>query len=402
VLHIFKDTNIDFMGKRNLWVGLSAIVILATCIVVPIRGIQWGIEFTGGTELQIKFGATPDLHAVRSALNAAGYPNHVVTTIGKPEENEVQIRVGLVSTQKEEDLTPKVVEALRTGEMREKLASGLTNLNVADESTFRSLLEACPDLAREDAATLASALAARRKEAALFRSMDELAGVPGMKPAALAFLRQRAFLGPFAVRSQSYIGPAIGRELMRDTLLVVLGSLGGMLVYLWIRFEFQWGLGAVVATVHDTAVTLLLFSLFRLEMSLPVVASFLTLIGYSMNDTVVVFDRIRENQRNKAFSGGSDLVALINASINQTLSRTIITSLTTWMTVLSLFFFGGEALRAFAFVLVVGIVVGTYSSIYIASPILVVWRRFFERKQRGSTAGPTKGRAKKIRTSTPA
>jgi preprotein translocase subunit SecF len=395
VLQILKNPKIDFMGKRNLWVGLSIAVVVGSAIVVPIHGIKMGIEFTGGTEVHVKYAKAPNLGEIRSELNRAGFTNHLVTTIGKPEEYEVYIRLGLVSAVKEENLTPKVVTALRAEDMRQKIASGFADLNVADEQSLKAILESSPDLAREDAKAIAFGIIDARKERAIFRSVEDLQGVAGMKPAAMELLRKRSFAGPFAVRSESYIGPAIGRELVRKAILAVLGSLAGMLVYIWFRFEFQWGLAAVVALVHDTAVSLLLFSLSGYEMSLPVVAAFLTLVGYSTNDTVVVFDRIRENMK---LRGGDDLVGLINDSINQTLSRTIITSGLTWIVVVALLVLGGEALRPFSFVMTIGIIIGTYSSIYIASPILVVWRHYFKKRGKFQSAGARPG-ARKVRAS---
>ena len=226
--------------------------------------------------------------------------------------------------------------------------------------------------------------------------------VPGAKdqdlaPRVVASLRAAQGADAFEVRSQSYIGPTVGKELIRKALGAVLGSMAGMLIYIWVRFEFQWGLAAVIALVHDTIITLGLFSLFGYEMSLPVVAAFLTLVGYSVNDTVVIFDRIRENLRAK---GGTvtSLPELINTSMNQTLSRTILTSLLTWIVCVFLFVLGGPALRDFSFVMVVGIIVGTYSSIYIASPFLVVWQEWLgERAKNKLPPEPPKAVAKKVR-----
>ena len=226
--------------------------------------------------------------------------------------------------------------------------------------------------------------------------------VPGAKdqdlaPRVVASLRAAQGAEAFEVRSQSYIGPTVGKELIRKALGAVLGSMAGMLIYIWVRFEFQWGLAAVIALVHDTIITLGLFSLFGYEMSLPVVAAFLTLVGYSVNDTVVIFDRIRENLRAK---GGTvtSLPELINTSMNQTLSRTILTSLLTWSVCVFLFALGGPALRDFSFVMVVGIIVGTYSSIYIASPFLVVWQEWLgERAKNKLPPEPPKAVAKKVR-----
>jgi preprotein translocase subunit SecF len=226
--------------------------------------------------------------------------------------------------------------------------------------------------------------------------------VPGAKdqdlaPRVVAALKSAQGADAFVVRSQSYVGPTVGKELVKKALGAVLGSMAGMLIYLWIRFQFQWGLAAVIALVHDTIITLGLFSLFGYEMSLPVVAAFLTLVGYSVNDTVVIFDRIRENLRSK---GGSvtSLPELINASMNQTLSRTILTSLLTWIVCAFLFALGGPALRDFSFVMVAGIIVGTYSSIYIAPPFLVVWQEWQAARAKGKQPPEaTKTVAKKVR-----
>jgi len=188
-------------------------------------------------------------------------------------------------------------------------------------------------------------------------------------------------LGPLSLRKRSYVGPAVGEQLVQKTLYAIVGSLVGMLLYIWIRFQLQWGFAAVVALAHDTLITLGLFSIFNQEMSLPVVAAFLTLVGYSVNDTVVVFDRIRENLRTR---GSESIEVTVNQSINQTLSRTIITSGLTWVVVLALLVFGGAALKPFAFVLSVGVVVGTYSSIYVASPFLVIWTEFLAKRRRAT------------------
>jgi len=321
VLQIFHNPKIDFMSKRRLWVGVSLSLIVISLIIIGVKGIRKGIEFEGGAEVQLQYSATPDVATVRDVLGKAGFAGSIVTTIGKPEEHEIYVRVPLVAGAKDQDLAPRVVASL-------KAAQGE---------------------------------------------------------------------GAFTVRSQSYIGPTIGKELVKKALGAVVGSMIGMLIYIWIRFEFQWGLAAVIALVHDTIITLGLFSLFGYEMSLPVVAAFLTLVGYSVNDTVVIFDRIRENLRAK---GGTvtSLPDLINTSMNQTLSRTILTSLLTWIVCAFLFALGGPALRDFSFVMVVGIIVGTYSSIYIASPFLVVWQEWLgERAKNKLPPEPPKAVAKKVR-----
>ncbi len=321
MFQLFHSPNVDFMGKRRMWVGVSLTLVAISLIILGTKGIHKGIEFEGGAEVQLQYKTAPDVGAVRDALGKAGFEGSIVTTIGKPEEHEVYVRVPLVPGAKDQDLAPRVVASLKTSQGADT----------------------------------------------------------------------------FEVRSQSYIGPTVGKELVKKALGAVVGSMIGMLAYIWFRFEFQWGLAAVIALVHDTIITLGLFSLFGYEMSLPVVAAFLTLVGYSVNDTVVIFDRIRENLRAK---GGtvSSLPELINTSMNQTLSRTILTSLLTWIVCAFLFVLGGPALRDFSFVMVVGIIVGTYSSIYIASPFLVVWQEWLgDRAKKKPAIEPVKAVAKKVR-----
>ena len=205
-----------------------------------------------------------------------------------------------------------------------------------------------------------------------------------------ALLKQNSYLSGFSVFRVEIIGPQVGAQLRKQALLATLYSLAGMLVYLWFRFELIYGVAAVVAVFHDTLITIGAFSLTNQEITLTVIAAILTLIGYSMNDTIVVFDRIRENLR---ISRRENLTTLVNRSINQTLSRTVLTSGLTFLTVLSLYVFGGEVLHGFSFALVIGILIGTYSSIAVAAPMLVAYQDY--RAKRGKRAAlPAAKRAK--------
>jgi preprotein translocase subunit SecF len=226
-------------------------------------------------------------------------------------------------------------------------------------------------------------------QSGLITNFDQLKGVEGVTPAVLNVLKQNFSLAPFTVRSAEVVGPKIGAELRTKAVLATLYSLAGMLVYLAFRFEFIYGLAAVIAVFHDVIMTLGFFSLFNKEITLNVIAALLTLVGYSMNDTIVVFDRIRENLK---MGRKGNLGEIVNESINQTLSRTILTSGLTFLCVVALFLFGGEVLNGFAFALVVGIIVGTYSSIFIASPI-VVWLkgRMDTRQPKAVAAGGREG-----------
>jgi preprotein translocase subunit SecF len=206
----------------------------------------------------------------------------------------------------------------------------------------------------------------------LISNFQDLKGVAGVTPAVLGTLDRECYLSSFAVRNTEIVGPKVGADLRRQALYVTLAGLAAMLVYIWFRFELVYGLAAVVATIHDVIITLGIFSLLNKEISLTVIAALLTLVGYSMNDTIVVFDRIRENVR---MNKRGNYVELVNHSINQTLSRTILTSGLTFLTVLSLYVFGGEVIHGFALTLVIGVIVGTFSSIAIASPIVVYLHR---------------------------
>jgi preprotein translocase subunit SecF len=222
---------------------------------------------------------------------------------------------------------------------------------------------------------LANAILAYRDKVknGVLTSFDDLSNVSGVTPAVISALKDDYMLAPFAIRSVEIVGPKVGAELRNQAIRVTLYALAGMLLYIAFRFEWVYGAAAVLAVFHDVLITLGLFKIFGFEISLTVIAALLTLVGYSMNDTIVIFDRIRENSRLLRKERFADIV---NKSINQTLSRTILTSGLTFLTVLVLFLMGGQVLRAFAFALVVGIVVGTYSSFGIAAPLVVAWNNW--------------------------
>jgi len=220
----------------------------------------------------------------------------------------------------------------------------------------------------------------------VIRNFDDLKGVEGISPQVIAALKQEAFAAPYSIRNVEIVGPKMGAELRHQALYVVLAALAGMLAYIAFRFEWIYGVAAVLAVFHDTIITIGLFSILNEEITLTVVAALLTLVGYSMNDTIVVFDRIRENLKISKRLGFEELV---NASINQTLSRTILTSGLTFLTAISLLIFGGPVLRGFSLALVIGIIIGTYSSVFIASPILIWWRNWTEARKRKNPSAAT-------------
>ncbi len=306
-MEFFHDVKIDWLGKKWYFLAFSLIFSIAGIVSMTMHVIHTGtpvplgVDFRGGTEVQIQFANKPDIGAIRQAVNAAGVRDaKIVPTGSSTESNEVLINL---PEQKNESTLDQGRQLI------------ITTLQQHYNNPF-----------------------------------DPVGGVKA-----------------------HVVGPTVGHQLTKQAALAVLYSMLGMLVYLWFRFQLIYGVAAVVACFHDTLITVGFFALTNQEISLTVIAAILTLVGYSMNDTIVVFDRIRENLR---LNRREELADLVNRSINQTLSRTVLTSGLTFLTVLSLYIFGGQVLKGFSFALVVGILIGTYSSIAVASPMLVAWQQF--------------------------
>ncbi len=287
---LFKPTNIPFMQHRRMAVVFSTILILLSLGSVLVQGLKLGIDFTGGTLLEVGYEDAADLGAIRDTLDGIGFSDATVQLFGTPRD--VLIR-----------LAPK------EGEDRAKIS----------DRAFKVL-------------------------------SDEVEGKADL-------------------RRVEFVGPQVGEELTEDGGLAVLYAMFGILIYVALRFEYRFSLGSVIALMHDVIITVGVFSLFQVEFDLPVLAAVLAVIGYSLNDTIVVFDRIRENFR-KVRKG--TVLEIIDRSLNQTLSRTIVTSSTTLLVLLALFFLGGEIIHGFALALIVGVLVGTYSSVYVASTSVVM------------------------------
>ena len=311
-MEFFRSVQIDWLGKKWYFLAFSLIFSVAGVISMGMHWASIGspvplsVDFRGGTEVTVKFQQTPDINAIRQAVNAAGINDAKIQNYGETSANMV-----LISLPEQ-----KVENQLDSG--RQIIVSTL-------HSHYAS--------------------------------------------------------NPFDDKAVKVdvVGPTVGQQLQKKAILATLYSMAGMLIYLWFRFQLIYGVAAVVACFHDTLITVGFFSLTGQEISLTVIAAILTLVGYSMNDTIVVFDRIRENLR---LNRKETLPDVVNRSINQTLSRTVLTSGLTFLTVLSLYIFGGQVLRGFSFALVVGILIGTYSSIAVAAPMLVAWQNW-----RGKKAG---------------
>jgi len=299
---IKPGTHIDFLGKKKVAFFISAVLIIIGIVsLIAKGGPNYGIDFTGGTLLQLKFSKPVAIKAVRAGLKEMGMGDSVIQRFGSAEE--IVIRMA-ASPRELEDLGKKV-----TTRLQNKL--------------------------------------------------------PGQT---------------IEVRRTELVGPKVGRDLREKAILAIIIAMGAMIIYISWRFEFRFAVGAIVALIHDVAVTVGVFSLMDKEFTLPIIAALLTIVGYSVNDTIVVFDRVRENLRARRKGEVQDI---LNLSINETLSRTLLTSVTTLIVVIVLTLFGGEVIHDFAFALVVGVIVGTYSSIFIASALISIWQ---PKRRRGKLA----------------
>jgi preprotein translocase subunit SecF len=398
-MDLFRDTHIDFMKYRKFWIVISLALVVVGIFSVFVHGkLNLGIDFAGGTQLTLKFDQRPEIDELRGLVSAAGFPDAQLQSFGEADEHEVIIKTPTIEGSEEGSRDP-IVNALDARLNPE--AGGKLDLNRAGlEEIVGLLVREDPDrraaaggaeAARAYYAPVAEAVIAQRRVEGLLASWDEVTGAPGVKPSAAQVFQRSAHLGHFAVLGVENVGPQIGEELRTKGVLAVVMSLIGMLAYIWLRFELRFGIGALMASVHDVLVCLGLFALAGFEFNLTTIAAFLTLVGYSVNDTVIIFDRVRENMNKNR---RQPLIEVMNESLNQTLSRTVLTSGTTLLAVTCLLIFGGDVLRGFAFVLTVGIVVGTYSSVYIASPFALLWEQMFgsDRRARRSAAKATQAK----------
>jgi preprotein translocase subunit SecF len=393
-VEFFRNPNIDFLGKKWYFIAFSLCFSVAGILsMIFWHGINWGVEFRGGTLVYVKYTHKPDENAVRAALDRVGLHNARLQSFGRAGSNELLIDLPLEATtavagseQAIDRGKAEIVKALQTNAPEGK--KDLNNSSFLDINDY--LLRNDPLHLGTDARQRYSAIAQditnlrTKTEGGVLAGWDDLKGVAD--PAVLSSLQEGFFLSDFGVYNTVTEGPQVGAQLRKQAMLATLYSLAGMLVYLAVRFEWIYGVAAVITVFHDTLITVGAFSLTDKPISLTVIAAILTLIGYSNNDTIVVFDRIRENLKLMRREKLSDIV---NRSINQTLSRTILTAGLTFLTVLALFLFGGEVLHGFSFALVIGILIGTYSSIAIAAPILVAYQDWRSERNKATvvTAG---------------
>jgi preprotein translocase subunit SecF len=387
-VEFFRNTNIDFLGKKWYFLAFSLVFSVAGIFSMLFwHGIPYGVDFRGGTLVYVKFSHTPDDNALRAAMDRAGLHNAKIQTYDAPSNNEVLIDLDVQETNEQalDNGKTKIINTLETS-----APAGKVDLNNASSLAVKNyLMDKDPmhlgsDADQKYTQQAQAILDARDKgQGGVLSSFDQLKST--VDPAVAASLPDGFYLSDFSVRNVEIVGPQVGSQLRRQALLATAYSLAGMLIYLGFRFEWIYGVAAVVTVFHDTLITVGAFSLLNKDISLTVIAAILTLIGYSNNDTIVVFDRIRENIK---LMRREKLSEIVNRSINQTLSRTILTAGLTFLTVLALYLFGGEVLRGFSLALVIGILIGTYSSIAIAAPILVAYQDWRISKGKRSVAMP--------------
>jgi preprotein translocase subunit SecD len=384
-LHSFRGTTIKFMSYKWQFVGVSLLIIGIGMWSLFTRGINWGIDFRGGQEIQVRFAGKVDPRAVEKELSRATSGTLTVVQYGKPEENEILIRTdakdekgNLLSEDALALKNQQVFKGLRSPEILAAIQGGKVDLNTSNAKTIEDLIlqgvqSGAISGSAENARTMAQGIQDYKKEhGGILASMDALRQVAGMSDAMVRYLQGKAVTGNFAVQRIETVGPTVGKELQSKALQAVIGSLIGILLYCWFRFQFRFSVGAVLSLIHDTAMAIGFVSLFRVEVNLPTVAALLTLLGYSINDTIVVFDRIREHMK---LTRKQEDDELFNLAMNETLSRTMITSLLTFFVVVAMLIWGGDVLFSFSFVMTVGIIVGTYSSIFVASPYVLWWNK---------------------------
>jgi len=373
-----KDTKIDFMSMRWLAFAGSGLIILTGIFFFITRGFNLGIDFTGGTMVEVSLVKGLPISELRAGLSQVGMGDAVIQKVEGSDQKyfiKAMQKTGQVSLEEDHEQT---VAAFRRAlnehvglvDHSSDAAGNKLDINNVSEKTLIDFFVK-EGLSEEDAATSTEILLDMRKnEVGLITDFAQIEN-SGLKKRVITLLKEKGFLGDYTFLNVEIVGPQVGKDLRVKTTLAAVWALIGMLIYIGFRFKFIFGISALVTLFHDVLVMLTFLLVFRIEMSLQVVAAILTIIGYSLNDTIVIFDRVRDNLQLMKKDKAEDI---LNASVNQTLSRTIVTSGTTLLAVLALYLFGGEVIHTFAYTLIIGIVFGTYSSIFQSC----AWLKIFE------------------------
>ena len=382
-MQIFKKPNFTFMKYKFFAFALSGIIITVGIVnITAKKGLNYGIDFAGGTLIQIRFRNPFSIADLRQSLSNVDLGNSKIQEVEKGQR-EFIIRTMLPEEDVDQELEAhvimgnKVVETLKNDEDRLASEKGLKDLNDIEMNQLTYIFQSSfPDKAEE----LAEKIIDFRESAeqkGIIENLNQLTELE-ISPEAIELLKEKTYLGSMSIKRRETVGPQVGHELRRKATQATIWALIGMLIYIGIRFKFAYGVAAILTLAHDVLITMGLFSLTNREINLPVIAAILTIVGYSLNDTIVIFDRVRDNIK---ILRKLDFESILDTSINQTLSRTVITSGTTFLTVAALFFFGGEVINDFAFTMMIGVIIGTYSSIYQSCSILLFWKKIFNPKK---------------------
>jgi preprotein translocase subunit SecF len=384
MLRLFKETKIPFLKYKYVAFALSFSVIIAGLVnMIFFNGLKMGVDFSGGTLIRIKFSEPIFIASLRDRLSPIKLSESKIQEVGQ-ENREYIIRAtqskaklrgqNVDEMEATEIMGNRVIDALRTDQDRSAIRNGLQDFNSLDEKGLTFLLE---PVLLDKAAGMARQIVDFRVRQGIVRNWDELKPL-GVGEDTLARMKERCYLSSLAVLSKETVGPVAGEYLWKKAEVAILYALLGMLVYLAIRFKLSYGVSGLLTLVHDVLITLGIFSFTSREINMPVIAAFLTLVGYSINDTIVIFDRIRDNLK---ILRKMDFEELMNLSINQTLSRTLITGGTLILSLVILVSFGGEVINDFAYTLLIGVLIGTYSSIFQSCPYLFFWWKIFKPKK---------------------
>jgi preprotein translocase subunit SecF len=383
-MKIFKDEpNIDFMSKRYIAFGISGLVIAIGLFLYFTKGFNLGIDFSGGTNIEVSLLENKSVDDIRSALGTVGLEKSVVQRAGS-EGNKFFIKTTRSTGMEQADadqtaetdkesVTDLIRHALQSDSERNENSEKIDINGISASQLTKFLVDKGVELnvAEETASKVVDFRDTNEDNLGLLTGYDKLDSL-NLDAGALKIIKEFSYLGGFTFLSVEMVGPQVGSDLRDKATLATVWAMIGMLVYIGFRFRFIFGIAAVITLLHDVLVCLTFILLFNIEVSLPVVAGILTLVGYSLNDTIVIFDRVRDNLK---LMKRQESKLILDRSINQTLSRTIVTSGTTFVTVISLFLFGGEVIYSFSFTLLVGIVIGTYSSIFQSCAWLKIWEQ---------------------------
>lgn len=386
-----KEPVFKFMNKRYLAFLFSGLIIVAGLFSFYSNGFNLGIDFTGGTMVEVSFRNNISVGEIRSLMKKIGLSKSEITRVGKienkffikteqslDEDKENMKQEESKDISRHEEITNMIRSVFRSEDEKRFLSEGKLDINNSAKKKITDFLSSngiSLDIAEESSGKIDQL----KKETSKglidgYKELDKL----NLKKRVISELKGKGFFGNFTFLSNDFVGSQVGRKLRQQATLATVWAMIGMLIYIGLRFRFIFGIAAVVTLLHDVLVTLSFILFFKIEVSLTVIAAILTIVGYSLNDTIVIFDRVRDNIK---LMRRDNAEAILDRSINQTLSRTIVTSGTTLLTVLALFFLGGEVIHAFSFTLLVGIVIGTYSSIFQSCAWLRIWEKHFLKKK---------------------